>query len=205
MSTTIKSRKNRQFVVYMIRCITSGKCYVGSTDDEVRRMDDHFANLKRGSHHSIKLQRAYIKYGEQAFDFVICERGLLDFEVRQIELNWINRENSFKGGYNMTTFTGQGTTIPIEHRRKMSIGSKKAGKNPELRLKRSLQAKKQHAEGRFNYRKRIESKSKICQKCRVEFELERNSVTGTYRENKLCKPCSKTCSQSRRHDRWRFN
>lgn len=204
MSTIIEGRKSRRFVVYMIRCRSTGKCYIGSTDDEVRRMEAHFGNLKRGTHHSIKLQRAYFKYGDSRFDFVICERELLDHEVRLSEQNWIRREASFKNGYNMTDYTGQGTSIPYTHRLKISKGAKRAGKDPELRLKRSIQAKKQHEEGRFNYKGRPEFKLKKCTKCREEFEVGRNPKSGLYRENKLCIKCARTCIKSRRHDRWKF-
>lgn len=61
--------------VYAIRHILSGKMYVGSTAKSFsRRFADHRRLLLRGESHNVYLQRAWNKYGEAAFEFVVLER-----------------------------------------------------------------------------------------------------------------------------------
>lgn len=187
MPKIVKSRK--RFVVYMIRCLVTSKVYVGSTQDEVERMNNHFSLLNRREHHSIKLQRAYDKYGEKSFDFVICERELLEHEVRFAERNWIRLQDSFRNGYNMTDYTGQGTSLPEEQKRKMSKAALEVGRRFLVRQGRSERAKKQHQEGRIG-RKKALHKYKTCKRCETVFELERNPRNGAWRENKLCEECA---------------
>lgn len=59
--------------VYKITNDVNGKYYVGSTIDPKSRMTHHFASLRNGTHHSIHLQRAFNKYGEEHFHFEIIE------------------------------------------------------------------------------------------------------------------------------------
>ena len=55
--------------VYQIENTVNGKRYVGSSNQIERRFYLHKWDLKRGKHHSITLQRAWDKYGEESFCF----------------------------------------------------------------------------------------------------------------------------------------
>jgi predicted transcriptional regulator len=58
--------------VYRITCTVNGKCYIGSTGRSFSgRWKSHQNLLRRKLHHSIKLQRAWDKYGEDSFEFAI--------------------------------------------------------------------------------------------------------------------------------------
>lgn len=59
--------------IYKITNDVNGKFYVGSTINPQERMTHHFAALRNGVHHSIHLQRAFNKYGEEHFHFEIVE------------------------------------------------------------------------------------------------------------------------------------
>ena len=60
--------------VYRIRCLSTGKLYVGSAASSFReRWSEHRRDLRRNRHHSPRLQRAWNKYGEAAFVFEIVE------------------------------------------------------------------------------------------------------------------------------------
>ena len=59
--------------VYAIRHIASGRVYVGSSLDVYGRWASHTKALIKGRHHSIHLQRAWTKYGSDAFEFVVLE------------------------------------------------------------------------------------------------------------------------------------
>jgi len=60
--------------VYAIRHEASGRVYVGSSANIVDRWRSHCRALIKGRHHSRHLQRAWIKYGAEAFAFVVLER-----------------------------------------------------------------------------------------------------------------------------------
>ena len=59
--------------VYQILCIPTAKIYVGSSLNISERWWEHRWDLRRGTHHSRYLQRAWDKYGEEAFVFSILE------------------------------------------------------------------------------------------------------------------------------------
>src|SRR5215216_6770850 len=59
--------------IYQIRCIPTGKIYVGSAVNLRKRQRDHINSLRRGNHENTYLQRAWNKYGEANFDFTILE------------------------------------------------------------------------------------------------------------------------------------
>lgn len=75
--------------IYQIRNTTNGKTYVGSTVSFEKRWALHTRQLSRGTHHTQGLQRAWNKYGAEAFVFeplLVCSRDMLLFyEQRAID------------------------------------------------------------------------------------------------------------------------
>jgi len=66
--------------IYKIKNLVNGKFYIGSTCNLKRRKGNHFAELGRNKHRNIKLQNAWNKYGESAFQFEVistCPREYL--------------------------------------------------------------------------------------------------------------------------------
>lgn len=66
--------------IYLIRCTATKRVYVGSAVDLKRRWTDHRRDLRNGVHHSAKLQRAWNRFGADAFSFepvLSCDVGLL--------------------------------------------------------------------------------------------------------------------------------
>ena len=62
--------------VYKIVNTVTGHCYIGQSQRVKKRMHEHFRLLRAGKHINPKLQRAFAKYGEQAFKWsleVQCE------------------------------------------------------------------------------------------------------------------------------------
>ena len=57
--------------IYEILNTVNGKRYIGSAHKLGRRWKDHQYSLRRGDHHSKALQRAWNKYGEKAFRFLV--------------------------------------------------------------------------------------------------------------------------------------
>lgn len=81
---------------------TDGKQYIGSAVSFVGRWDKHKSTLRAGIHRNIKLQRAWNKYGESAFEFrkiLICApKDLLFYEQRCLD--------SMKPEYNLFPTAG---------------------------------------------------------------------------------------------------
>ena len=59
--------------VYSIRCVATGKRYIGSGIDISVRWTAHRVALRKGNHHNLYLQRAWNKYGEVQFSFETIE------------------------------------------------------------------------------------------------------------------------------------
>jgi group I intron endonuclease len=115
--------------VYAILNTVNGKRYVGSSLNLRKRKLQHFRDLDRGTGHHQKLQRAYSKYGSQAFKFevlLLCDAAdLLFFEERAIAVF-----RSATDGYNTRAIPGSnlGLKMPqsVETRRKISIANQRA-------------------------------------------------------------------------------
>lgn len=88
--------------IYQITNTANGKCYVGSAVRFNSRWKLHQTQLSRGEHHSVVLQRAWDKYGEDAFQFkrlLICSKEhLLWFEQRALD--------ALKPAYNICKVAG---------------------------------------------------------------------------------------------------
>ena len=77
------------------------KSYVGATTNPKGRFQCHLNQLRRGVHHSIKLQRAYSLYGKDSMEFIILEESDIDIrESSQLEQKWIDELDSYNNGYN---------------------------------------------------------------------------------------------------------
>lgn len=135
--------------VYCWLCRATGKMYIGSSVDTLSRERQHRAMLNAGRHHSKKLQTDWDRYGEDEFEFDLINPYVCPEDIRDEEARYIQLYDTYKTGYNETTMTGHGTTIPPEVREKMSRAAKAAGKDEVLRRKRSEAAKAQHAAGKL--------------------------------------------------------
>ena len=86
--------------VYKIVNTISGKIYIGSAIDFARRKREHFSRLRSNKHKNNKLQRAFNKYGEQAFVYepiIVClPHDLIMYE--QIAMDYYD---ACSGGYNI--------------------------------------------------------------------------------------------------------
>lgn len=59
--------------IYKIVNLINNKIYIGSTKELSARKSAHITDLRGNRHHSLYLQRAWNKYGEQNFKFEIVE------------------------------------------------------------------------------------------------------------------------------------
>lgn len=88
--------------IYKIVNNINSKCYIGSSIDTKRRLEDHFKLLRKNKHHNPHLQASYNKYGEENFTCSIieyCDKDiLLERELHHII---IYKSLDIKYGYNI--------------------------------------------------------------------------------------------------------
>lgn len=80
--------------IYAIVHTPTKRRYVGSAVFIERRTQWHKTILRRNKHHSIALQRAWNKYGENAFEFLILEICSIDMLICR-EQYYINEQSEF--------------------------------------------------------------------------------------------------------------
>jgi group I intron endonuclease len=86
--------------IYAIRNGWNGKRYIGQARNVFNRWLAHKVQLRKGKHHSIKLQRAWNKDGEQSFVFEVLEI-VVDNDLTEREQWWMDHYNACKEGYNI--------------------------------------------------------------------------------------------------------
>jgi group I intron endonuclease len=92
--------------IYEICNIVNGKSYIGSAVSLYSRWNAHICDLRHGRHHSQKLQRAWIKYGESSFVINIIELINDKLDLLRKEQEWINKYNCVHEGYNVAPVAG---------------------------------------------------------------------------------------------------
>jgi group I intron endonuclease len=139
--------------IYFIENTINDKIYIGSATNLIKRWNMHKHQLRNNKHHSILLQRAWNKYGEEVFEFGILETVDKD--------NLINREQYFLDlikpfdpliGYNICPIAGS------------SLGVKQS----EQTRKKISMTQKGRPNGLLGYKHRDDSKLKMSLKRRGE-------------------------------------
>lgn len=115
--------------IYEIVNTANGKRYIGSAISFKDRWKRHRSRLRAGDHHSIKLQRAWNKYGEASFKFLpilTCQPNMLLFYEQQLL-------DKVKPEYNIAPVAGSplGVKHSAKSRANMSAASKGKPKSPE--------------------------------------------------------------------------
>lgn len=141
--------------VYAIYC-TNGHAYIGSSGDIEGRVRSHFYSLKSGIHHNSHLQRAYEKYGAEAFDWDIIEQCLINPWDR--EQWWIDFFQDLNPLFNMDSTAARAypLSVPQETRDKIAktITGQKRSQETRDRIREALVGKK-HAPERNQHHSRV--------------------------------------------------
>lgn len=108
--------------IYLIRNLANGKVYIGQTINYRRRKNNHISKLNAGRHFNMYLQKAWNKYGANAFQFEMleeCEVRDLDKKEREyIKLYKCSESNS---GYNLMTGGQKYRHFTDDVKKRMSI------------------------------------------------------------------------------------
>lgn len=159
--------------IYRIVCLTTGKLYIGSAINLAKRKREHLHYLRNNAHHSITLQRAWDKHGEENFAFEVIELVLPAFLLER-EQHYLDTLKPFgENGYNINAVAGSrmgmrhtvetreklrqanlGKTYGEETRRKHSVSSSGRTHRPEARekLRQANLGQKRSAEARESMR-----------------------------------------------------
>lgn len=125
--------------IYAILNKVNGKRYIGSSKNMKRRWCSHSSNLRLNRHRNIYLQRAWNKYGEDAFEFIVLlettKEQLLLTEQLYLDTYWA------EGLYNTDPVAGGPPTMTEETRTKLSASRKGKKASDETRAKQSAAQK----------------------------------------------------------------
>jgi len=94
--------------IYQIKNLINGKFYIGSSNDCHQRWIEHLSDLRRNKHHSIHLQNAWNKYGEENFIHEIIEIVDIDILLKR-EQFWLDELKPYDKeiGYNICSTAGK--------------------------------------------------------------------------------------------------
>lgn len=125
--------------IYAITHVASGRQYIGSAVYLPSRWAQHRMDLRRGTHHSRHLQRAWAKYGPDAFTFAVLEYVPDRTMLVEREQFYIDQRFQAKGWheFNMAPRAGStlGVTLSPETRAKLSASLRGRKLSPEHRAK----------------------------------------------------------------------
>lgn len=104
--------------VYLIRCAANGRIYVGGSRNVEQRRRDHLSSLRRGVHGNPHLQRAWDKYGPDAFSFEVVATPA---PARLLEVEQLFIDAVFRLGIALNGNRHSHTRAPTSRRRERQV------------------------------------------------------------------------------------
>lgn len=145
--------------IYAIINITDDKHYVGQASDKDLRWAMHRKSLRGYYHHSILLQRAWSKYGECNFIFVVLEILNDSSKLNEREIYW---GNLLKPEYNIAPLGGSMRGYKHTDEARLNMSNSHKGKNyhsEEEKARRSERMKgNTFAAGQKHSKERIDAR-----------------------------------------------
>lgn len=130
--------------IYEIKNKINGDRYIGSSNDIDKRLKEHKRELLIGNHFNPRLQKAWNKYGFDAFElclFLACETSMLLIEEQKLlnkkpEYNITKHAEAFFTGHNHSEKSKQKISIGMKGK-KNSLGYKHPTEDYETRRGKS--------------------------------------------------------------------
>ena len=120
--------------IYEILDTENDKLYYGETDCLTDRMTRHYRDLKKGTHHSSGLQKAYNGLKDKgSFQFIVLHAGpeWSNRRDREEVEGFYALENSYRC-YNVLEFTNKRTIKPIQYGTKRYASARQAAKGESI-------------------------------------------------------------------------
>lgn len=132
--------------MYSITCTVNGKVYIGSSSRGcVDRWAHHRKQLRNNTHHSVLLQRAWNKHGEQCFIFAVLEETSAEsaIEREQCYIDKLQSANP-KYGYNILPLAAscRGVKRSAEVRARLSQAQRRRAPPTDETRKRMSEAQR---------------------------------------------------------------
>jgi len=121
--------------IYTINNLKSGKVYIGSTKNFEKRWGEHINELRKGNHVNPHLQHAWNKYGESAFEFMVCEYVDDSEQLINREQYWLDFHRMYTDVYNIVLIV-DGSVMSKEIRYRISEA--KMGHSPSKETRQKL-------------------------------------------------------------------
>lgn len=191
--------------IYMIFNKDNWKVYIGQAVWINRRWKRHKTELRNHYHRSGHLQKAWNKYGENAFVFNVIEECMNDKQVlKEREQYWIDFFDSANPERGYNTFPSAGSCLGFKHsdeaKRKIAESNRKRTISEESKRKNS-ESHKGKGLGKDNpfYSKKHseESRKKMSQSKIGKYVGEKNPMYGKARPNDVRKKISETRTEMR--------
>lgn len=134
--------------IYSISNKRNGKVYIGSAVNLRQRFFKHRHDLRKGNHHSIKLQNAWNKYGPDAFSFDVIETINDKENLASREQFWIDQlKAATRANYNIlpTAYSRLGSKHTKKTKAKISksrTGITPIYSNPEEKNRKAAESNK---------------------------------------------------------------
>ena len=188
--------------IYRIINLINNKVYIGSAISFRKRWNTHLYDLLNNKHHSILLQRAWDKNGENTFKFEIIEEIVDLTKLIEREQFWLDYYKSYdpEKGYNVGTIAG--SRLGVKHSdetkklfssqrlgNKWAIGNKHTEEFKEKQRIRQIGNTNAVGHSHLNPRKGTTIITKNCPQCNVEIVGPRGIVGRQ-------KFCSQKCSHN---------
>lgn len=122
--------------IYIIKNTINGKCYIGQSCHINRRILEHTSNLNHGVCFNVHLQRAWNKYGSDAFTFEVLEECDVE-KLDEREIYYIQLYKQKCELYNQTDGGGGVRGFKLSEEAKAKISARHKGKfvSEEQRIK----------------------------------------------------------------------
>ena len=165
--------------IYCIRNLENQHIYIGGSNSIRRRFREHKYTLQAQTHKNDYLQRAWNKYGEDAFEFtplLLCPISQIDY-LEQLLIDKLNPDYNIsfcveasRRGISPTKETRQklsaahkGKTLSLGHKYKLSLAhqGKKFSKEHRLSISRALAGRTRSEEHNSKFYGEKNSQSKL--------------------------------------------